>query len=990
MVQQQAPIKFSGLNLTSNGGELPPGASPVFHNCDLSSDGDVVRRGGSNYIDDIEVSGVRTYGSYVIKTRKESEYLVTVSSNRLTIQLIASTDKVARVRLSVTKFNVFKTGVPPTNVSFVQLSAPYDRLLILSSNYPPIQVSFLERTSSFVCTNEVTGTLVSEYNTNDSPLWRNTDASGSALYDPLTDSYFALQSKSPGFTLNCPSFAPVLGSSYTLTLVNISWQWWSEAITWKGADFAQNTVRYSTTAIDQSVKIPVQLLTDLDARYLESAYRGIFFSLSNNLTSNAPVYPSVSPASATEWSHSSGQRYVYSATNPLLHAPFFATFAGIETIGTQTPLTFFRFREIRLNAGTGCAPDDMDVFVNGALKTFRPSVLSTNNPGDYVCNADTFTTQRNRVAVTTGTTIATTISPHANGTPLSSQSTVTIVNKSTKWLGSSARSVAASNLPVGGGVLDGCYVPAYGIGTFSDYLRGQFPPFGCIFRDRLVLKTSSESIDQLVVSTTGDEYTPGEYYSFFQVTDALDGQVDDPFTINITTKSREKLTALLPWQQALFVFTAVSTYSISGGEAFGPESYTTGLVASYGAFNQRCVVPTNLTILFLNRFGVFDLLNKNNTTDYGSFEKSEAVRPLFTEMEITQAQSSLPWLCLNDTTNKAYMGLPETGDTQYCSRILSMNLSWNSWSTVSSATPFSVAAAMQVLNLTIFVVLDSYGTSGVLQMEALHHLDYCRSGSFTSPFTSVPFSTLNPTPISTVGDVVVLPHPSPPVLREYLDSSTYPKVGTTYYTSTYVGTPRNWMHDISELAPLLGASDGSVVAAASSSQPFIMYPQVESQTSTTISLGPITSLSESIVTTLGAVGVIYPSIFATTPFNLDSMGRLKRLKKLHLLFDNASTLALKFPTVTGKIKNSAIAIINSNYGEDQYIADTTLIGDYTRLDDLSFDKNPSARVRDQISIPLQGYGADYQMYLCSTGGDAFKLKSYEFDVQAQRTKTYVK
>jgi hypothetical protein len=72
------------------------------------------------------------------------------------------------------------------------------------------------------------------------------------------------------------------------------------------------------------------------------------------------------------------------------------------------------------------------------------------------------------------------------------------------------------------------------------------------------------------------------------------------------------------------------------------------------------------------------------------------------------------------------------------------------------------------------------------------------------------------------------------------------------------------------------------------------------------------------------------------------------------------------------------------------VADSQLIGDYLNLDAMLYDVTPNIREKEQLSIPLSGYGCDYQLFICSTGGDAFKLTGYEFDVQEQRSKTYVR
>lgn len=993
--QQQRQITFTGLSLSSNGGELPPGGSPVFHNCDIASDGDVIRRPGTNLVSVVDQSVPGSAWSHVVKTKKGTEYLVTVTQLRITIQLISAVNGTAFSRIVLVKTGVFSSVL--TDVNFVSLPIPYDRLLILTPNHPPVQLSFLERTMKFTCTNAGTQQLTAPSLSTDSAMWRDTTVNGTFLADFATNEFFILGTKSPGFLMTVPGLTMALNQVREMTLVQISWQWWAESIVWNGKDFMQNTVRYSVTAIDQNVKIPADLITDLDPQYLNSPYRGILLSLGSNFIDFPPLRtPSPTPAAPAEWSHGSGQRYNFAANNPLIHSPFFATFQGIEAVGTQTAVTFWRTRELRFNANTGVLPSNLSVFVGGVLKTWRTTFLTTHPVGDYWLYSDTFTTQRN-IANTPadGLTKATFIVPYANGQPISLQAEVTMTNTETRWLGSSARKVLYTDLPLTGGILDGCYVQAFGLGAFADYFRGRFPSFGCLFRDRLVLKTGDESIDQLALSATSDVLSPGNFYSFFQITDALKGTVDDPFSINITAKSREKITALLGWQQSLFVFTSVSTYSVTGGELFGPDSYTTGLVASYGAFNARCVVATNLTVLFLNRFGLFDLLNKNNTTDYGSFERSEPVRPLFLNKVIEPEQDSLPWLCLNDTNNKVYLGLPLAGATAVCKIILSLNLSWNSWSTIASSVPFSATAAVQLLNWTMLIVKNgSSNDIQVLQMDATHNLDYVKDLVSQTLPAVIEYPAQIELVNSSVLKTVPLTTPSPPVLREYANLT---KVDTTYYSAlsqqfTFLN-PRNWMFDVPDLAPFLGPSpEGleSTLVMHTTQELLPLYPRVTSITTRLVTVQRPVSGSGVEYDAVNLIGTAYPSVFATTTFQAQSMGRLKRLKRLHMLFDNTSVNYSRYYDYPNRQINSAIVLVRSNYGGDADVVDTQLIGDYLRLDAQNLDITPSASAEEEISIPLEGYGCDYQAYVCSTGGDAFKLKAFEFDVTPQRTKTYIR
>jgi hypothetical protein len=560
-------------------------------------------------------------------------------------------------------------------------------------------------------------------------------------------------------------------------------------------------------------------------------------------------------------------------------------------------------------------------------------------------------------------------------------------------MASSGKSLYFLDLPAGGGELDGTYVPAYGLGQFCDYENGSFPIFGAIFRDRLIFKTPNESLDQILLSATSDTFSPGNFYTYFQITDALTGTVDEPFTINITAKSREKITCLLGWQQSLFVFTSVSTYSVTGGEAFGPESYSTGLVASYGAFNSRCVLATNLTVLFMNRYGVFDLLNKNNTSDYGSFERSEPIRPLFANTLIASGKDSLPWLSLNDATNKVYVGLPATTDTVFCTRVYSLNLAWNSWSTIASSAPFNTYIAVQLLTWTMFVVrVQTNNTVMLLQMDAKHNLDFViNTAGATVAVTAYPRQLY-----TTSTDVNGVLNNTTPAVSGIVEYGGLDKFGTSYVgppSQTINIVPRNWMFDFPQLVPFLGIGPelfASPYVMHANGEPYPLYPRLSFTSPTTITFVPPTSVSGVTYNTSQVLGTIYPSMFSTSYFFAQSMGKLKRLKKLHLMFDNTYASLTQYYSYPFKQINSAIVIVGSMYPDGNLVTDTELVSDYNRLDSMIYNAPRIIEPRRSVTVPLLGYSCDYQLSVVSTGGDAFKLTGYEFDVELQRGKSAVR
>ena len=266
------------------------------------------------------------------------------------------------------------------------------------------------------------------------------------------------------------------------------------------------------------------------------------------------------------------------------------------------------------------------------------------------------------------------------------------------YFGASSQSVWLLDRDQGNVFLDGRYIPAYGLGQFCSYLSGLFPALGTVYRDRLILRCEGVS-DQLVASCNADAIVPNEYYNFFQITASLKGDPTDPFTFNIASDTKNSITALSAWQDSLLAFTSENVYAIRG-EPFSEGTVRSTLIASQGAFNNNCVVVSELSVIFMNRYGVFDLINKQNTAELGVMERSSKVRPLFNSEIASPNYDNLHWLHFDDSTTSIWVGLA-TNDILFTSRHLVLNTTWDSWSTFVGAVPYLMRKPIKLYNKTI-------------------------------------------------------------------------------------------------------------------------------------------------------------------------------------------------------------------------------------------------------------------------------------------------
>lgn len=985
---------FGGLNLSNAASDIKPSDAAIFHNCDISNDGAIVRRKGTTLLANSNISTDQHIRSTNIRTKAGNEYIVSVISGGLTI-LKMRTDPVSKV---VTATNAMaKTLWKQTieDVNFTTVTAPYDRLLIFTGSHPVVQLSFLERTAEFTVTQVIGGTvrMTAPYTSNDSTLWNDTVAANYFVRDETTNTSYVLNTKYAGFDINITA-AFTLGQKVRLTLIQITWQWWAEASYFEGKNFVQQVARYNVTALDQNVKVPVDLITDYPPIQRQFSYSGLY-AASTEKGADPSVYVLTSnPVTENEFGPSAGGRYIGGAGKALVPAPFFITFGTTQAAGGVGVVSIFRRRKFNLKKNTGIGATNIDVWVNGRQGkwvTTSSAVNSAPPAQDYLLLMNT--TSGGPSVINTGATeLANEIDLTFTGDVPAYADQILIVNRENTWL-YNAQQYDYRKFPVGIN-LDGCYVACPGLGSTSDYVAGRFHTNGIVYRDRLFLTTPEGTADQIAVSEVADITVPGEFYTFFQIDENLKGVTTDPFTVNVTANAREGITALIGWQQSVIVFTNEAAYAISGGEVFGPDSYAVTLASSRGAFNQRCVVVTDLTILYMNRYGLFDLLTKPNTSDFGSAERSGKVRALFNNDIVGDGYSSSHWMSYNTSTSKLYIGLAVNNDRFTCSRILCYNVIWDAWTTMSHATNFDLYNACQAFDTTVLVTKLYSPFIGFLATEQEHYLDFLNTNNvFNWGAHCLPPLTLAASSI--YGGVVRSPIPFSPMLNDAYGVEI-DKVLDTYVPRNgfaQLVEPRNPIGDLPGNASLIGNVTPPErylpVGALCNGAAQIYYPNTTVNGNTgnlrRYDLVPLAGMPNPTPGVIVA-GVVYPSIYASPVFDLESLGLLKRLKRLHLQWDTTVTLtpmvhqSISFPTI--KRYNAAFVSVISNYRDQGQVAlDSQLVKD-------ELGGNIAAKRSLLTNFTLQGFGCNYQFYVTSVGGESFKLTGYEFEVMPQRSKRY--
>jgi hypothetical protein len=616
----------------------------------------------------------------------------------------------------------------------------------------------------------------------------------------------------------------------------------------------------------------------------------------------------------------------------------------------------------------------------------------------------------------TPTSFAQYFSANIGNLSLTYESEVLLINQDTKWVGSGASQYWFG--AVNSVNSDGALIPVPGLGRLCDYYTGRFHTNGVVFANRLALVNPPGSSDQLSFSATGDAFNLGTPYTYFQITDALDGLATDPFTASPVTNDTTAVTALQVWQNNLFVFTRSEVYAVTAGESFSATSYGTERISTYGCYNQNCVTLTNLSILYLNELGVFDLLTKANTSEYGTFERSSQVRNLFTDARIRDYEQE-HWIAYDENTNKLYVGLrialsPDTTTLPpTATKLCVLDLYWNAWATWATAgsnvyqQPFAINTHMLMWVERVLVSLEFpdhadfiQGMGGTFITPPLEEsLTYLANRTFQPAINPV---TPGLRQYSSVSGPVTVPSFETPV--NGLDVGVR---GDTLLLDTNQALAaqvwqRNALVDNLEFAssvapPFTGyffnsftamlRFEGGTYDPVKSYASYINICRLNTDTYYT----PVMHIAGELLRNYYG-GIPFHSQYSSPVFNMASLGRLKRLKKLHLLFDvrnQAEFNQAYYQTPSMQQRDAALVTVTGNYN-DFNTPEITCYLMRSPNDMLQSADSQASVGRVQQSIPLQGYGCDYQFHIASAGVEPFKLTGYEFDVTPQNAKRYVR
>lgn len=984
-----------GLNTIAPPLNIPYTDSASLLNMVPENSGRLVKRKGTRLM---YHSAVTAVGCFITNMTTGLGYNLLVGKEGVNIRIWEVINDTCT--LVISKTNVFSTAAESATPTAVRTNEIEPRLIFFTQTNKPIQLRFTEKQSS------TTGAATSLVFVD--ARFKNATISNSIVFQDRVRVPGATLSYNGGTQELTINNLPVSANpTKQVDIVTVTWQWWAEATLWRGDRFWKGLTRFNTTATDRILPVPASIISDMDdlnpTTYL--AYPFEITSASDPIAYYTKKTDG-KPQTATEWYHSDGAIYNYSATDYVNPSPFFAVFGSLSG-AVPIQVYFSRRREVRFRNNTGTLRvDHLDVYSNGkkvqviwfgsGLVAAYMDVVPFKTTG--VCNA--ITDPVKYIAFETAKA----------GVPTTAR--VEMIHNRADHVGTAAITTRYDSN-------DGSYVPIYGLGQYCDTVNGFYPGDGELYQDRLVLSNFPHTPFTVVMTNTADTVTPGVYYDSVQVTDDLGGLATDPLDFVIAGESQDFITKTVEWQGNLFVFCRYNTYRATGANGvITPQSRSVSLVAHIGCVNKSCTTRADTTLFFVSDSGIYSLVPGTFNNEYTVQEVSLKIRDKF-GLTRTKLYENLAWLTYDNVERFLYVGYPAEGLTYTSRRIYVLNTFRNAWTEYDTPGGFNAFNATAYTDRAIGSALGCIcaihwsasnipNRYGILKFDAATYLDFYNTVDNVVPHTPLVTYTAPVTqqyyrvdvgqrsfpyiPYNSITDIIVKingvkttqwqKHPSGHI---YLAEP--PDAGATItfeprlpVTDSESGRGLYNVFTSVDMPVVVYFLDGALDTNYTN---HVLTDGVDSSNAT-FTVAPSGSVAK-------AYGVAYPAYYISPSFALESLNRVKSLSHLSVLFDN--TLAHEVwaysqlgvtqdpgvvDTYRQRVNVSLLYLVNYAYdGQVEYD-----IYNYSALtwDAGAYDVgNPVDQfLTDQIhKLTLSGSAYSVQFCLFSYDETVFRLNAYQ-------------
>lgn len=1023
---------FGGLNTLASPLNLPYEDSPQLENMDILISGVLQKRQGTRVLYKEEgLTSSQVGGTALIPFSTGLGYNFLIQKKQRDIRVFTIENDVATVRM--TKSNVWDADGGVIRATYVPIADVEPKVLFCTGINRPVELKFVEKS--------VTVTEAGSFTTvvfpNDTRFVNATTANVLVFQDRVIKTNVTNVSYSGGnTTITFGSSVPA--GTYTFDIELVVWQWYAEALLYKGDRFFKSVTQLTSqisggTGLqndpDQIIAVPDTLRDDIEANSNQNYPYSLFKSTA--FLDAFGYRLDREPSTADEYHPSDGTPYKQAAGKKVNPSPAFITFGrefvpASATDGQSRPVYIARRRRILFNGSTTIQGQYLRVFVNGVQKSQNTNVaVGSPTYGDYWLLGSDWGTGGTIISNATdeayylsfeGATVI--------GVP--ADALIELVNVELKNIGSAAVSTRDD-------YLDGTYKPIYGLGLFANYASGSYPRNVSLYQGRLVFSGFPELPLTVVFSNVFDSVTPGVNYNSFQI-DTFATSATDALDIVLSSQPDDVVKGLVEWQNNVFVLTRKAVFRIFGGQTVLTQTNKFSVfVSNIGLVNPYCVVRTDRSILYLSDIGVFDLMIQENTTEYEAAEKSIKIRSKF---GITKdpAYETLAWLAYDNANRFVFVGLPCQGTTYTSDVLLVYNTFRESWTEYSTPIGFNGYTATsyidRALGIGFLMGCSRYRDGSSIPIDfVLLKFGYEKYVDFAEHFTGNGSSTnYNAMPRNYVQHTTTNGVHEYPVSRnrtgQWRGFSLLPITSIQDCYITLDGIELAFGTDWVKLVngniylmdnpgagktliiylrrPVTEAEEGQSFYEVSSAQNYqhelvfvdnvLQIPNsgyTTNESSGTYRVN-INAPSNSVL----VLGQAYKCLYSSPVFTQRVLMRLKRLKHLYALFDNV--LSQEAYTVSDvntssgqstdqivgvpKVRQNVNVAIRIDSDDDaQTVYD--LYGYATLVwDDSLFDiaPPPSAYRRDTLfKESLSGLGYSYQMLLWSFDESAFTFSGYQ-------------
>jgi len=1009
---------FGGLNTTANPINCPYTDSPFLINTSVDISGNINKRNGTRQLAQT-VGAVQSASMMPFTTGLGYNHVVLKNGVNIEVYEIIN-DISTRIML---KSNVWNTAAQFIKPSFVRTSEVEPRLLMMTGVNKPVQLKFAEQQLPITV-----GSLTTSVAVNDT-LKRFIQASTSNML------VYVDRVRQPSATLSYNAGTNVLTvgnlalqpGSHVVDIALVTWAWWAEAMRWQGNRFFQVTNRNNASIADLSIPIPLFVRTDINPLKLGTNSFNIIAYSAAQLPNGYSNPNTNQPTTNVQYGFSDGGTYTPAVAQALNPSNLYITFGALLG-STSLPLYWIRRRELRLNNNQPILPTNLDVYVD-KVKHGQVYTGSANVAQDYFLFSDNST--GNAVTILDQVTPAIYMSfefssAGAVSIGVNYSSFVEAINSN------NTTHIGSSTVKERNPYKDGCYVPAYGLGLFADYLNGYYPRQVALYQGRLVLGGFPHIPLTVLFSEVADTTIPGTFYSFFQVTNDLSGVPSDPFDVIISSTPEDRVVSFQEWQGNLFCFTRKSVFRIYGiNQPLSATSNAVNLVSNMGLVNEQCVATTETSLMYLSDFGVFDLVPY---TLYGEYQVREHSLKIRTEFGLTLNPNyeTLPFLKYDQTRRAVYLGYPVVGEVYTCRRLFvysTFRESWTEYDTPGAFQSFSASTYVDRALGTFFGMLCTrYRVAGVpnditfIRFDDVRLVDFrvivtAVGGTTSLPVNTPPVLTFTTsggqhvysylfqnngqtssfvaTPLTNVQDMSVTLNGVPLVFQvdyQKLPNDSIYLLADPGTGNTLVITARRPIADSPEGQAFYGLSspidaDVNVVYLDSVLQTPNLYPAVNGG-------GFYTIVVPTLVSQVVEVGQAFLTLYSTPLFDSQSIATNKRLTHIVAYMSNAdaetfynsSSVNTLDAQPASQIVDNRTTRLNASflvaYSSNSDADISYDIYGYRSLvwDDTSFDIQPSARSYEQYQLfkqPIIGTGYSIQFFIMNYDDSAFSLAAYQ-------------